>query len=185
MGQSTSEIIEEEVFQIHLYAQNCRILGARSAQERRELEYKAKNFVLKNETGRARGLLVAAAIKGNDAEKWESRAFQLDNIKHRVLTAGIEADVTKTLVILSRAIGRALPDPVKLDRELASLDDNLSALGAGGREFMDENQGETINVEGALRKLQDEAAVMHDLPFMASNLHVMGNTTPLRSSGIR
>jgi hypothetical protein len=187
MGQSTSEILEDECLELHLCAQQCRMCAQRLYREKRDDHFIAKQLVQKGEdTQRVKSLLQRVVQKEREALRWETRASQIENLKHKVLVAGSEANVTKFALRISRAIKRATPDQAQLDRELSSLDDDLAAFGAGGREVMEEMEGEEVNVNGMLEQLQDEARLMHDLPFSlitSASSPIGGISTPLSSSG--
>lgn len=186
MGQSQSEILQEESFQVQLLVQKLNIIAERLHREVRDLESKAKLLVRSNSSKkRAESLLRAACRKQKEAEEWENRACQVDNVRHRINVAGIEADVAKSLFRISRIMRNPIIDPVEVDRELAMFDDKLESYGAAGRDVMQSNDGEDVDAEVSerLRELQDEAAVQHDLPYMASTTPLLA--TPARSSGGR
>lgn len=189
MGQNSSDILQEESFQVQLYVQTCKINAEQLHREIHELRKKASLLSRSKHHRQSRlvSLLQTIVRKGIEADHWDTRASQLDNFKHRLLVAGTEADITKALVRVSRVLRKPTFDPVDLDRELAMLDDDLTSYGAGGREVMESNEGEAIDVSDMLRELQDEASVMHDLPLLvASGPPVIGgvNATSL-GRGIR
>lgn len=168
MGLTTSEILEEECLELCLCAQQCRLHANRLYREKRDDHYNAKILVQKGEDQqRVKSLLQRVVQKEREALRWENRASHIDNLRHRVLVAGSESEITKLALRISRAIKISAPDQVQLDRELSSLDDDLAAFGAGGREIMEEMEGEEVNVNGMLEQLQDEARISHDLPYLS------------------
>jgi hypothetical protein len=187
MGQTESEKLEEESFELQVHGvQKCQITALRLRREVSDLERKAKLLVRNRSTSRHRieSLLREIARKEKQADDWENRASQLENVKHRITESGIEADAAKAFVRISRIVKKPIINPLDVDRELAMFDDNLAGYGAAGRDVMQSNEGDEIDVSARLRELQDEEAVQHDLPWVASSAFP-GMTTPLRSSGGR
>ena len=166
MGQSTSEILDELCFEMHMLGQKCQLVANRLHGERDRLYLQARGLVKGGaDKQRTISILRRVAQKEKEALRWETTASQLNNLKHQVMIAGVEAEVTKEALRLCRAVKRAIPHQRQQDLELLSLDDDLEALGAGGRELMEGmGSGGEVDVTGMLEQLEAEASVAHDLP---------------------
>lgn len=171
MGQSTSEIIEDQCFELYSKARSCQKLSEKLFQDQRDLHYKAKQLVQKGEEEkRAISYLQQAALKGKQGMEWAERASSIDKIRQEVYISKGDADATKILLLLTRVMKNATRDPLETQRELDSLDDTLAAFGAGGRDILEERGADPIDVSMELRKLQDEVAVLHDLPVLTPSV---------------
>lgn len=162
MGQTTSEMIEEELLDITLLARQWTRKSEALFQESAQLEQEAKYHLRLHRVNQATHKLQEGARKEVEAKSWAQRASQLSQVKERVLQSHMSHSFAKSAVKLTRAL-KGL-DTHKIDQELALFSEELDRLGQAGESLLDEQES-PMDVSEKLKELQDEIFVENDLPY--------------------
>lgn len=166
MGQSTSEILEQELFELHLCSEICRQNAQRLFFESSQAEKQARVHVRRGDLIQAESSLRQKTQKHKNAMTWQNNAERINSLKQTISVAALNAEVGKVAKRMALAIKRSIStNPYEIDRTLELFADELESYGCAGEGVMESTKEEEFDVSKDLVKLQEEIAVEHDLPF--------------------
>jgi hypothetical protein len=161
MGSTTSEVIEQELFELNRFSRQWTRRSETLFEEGVQLEKEAKWCLQMGRRSQAKHKLELGARKEMEAKSWARRASQIGQLKERVLQSHMSYSFAKSAVRLSEVF-KSL-DTRRIDQELALFSDQLDQLGDAGDTILDE-QDSPLDVNEKLKMMEDELA-LHDLPF--------------------
>ena len=175
MGQSSSEMIEEELAELSLLCHQWERVSQKHFFRSTQTENEAREFVRMGRTTQAKQKLQISKKESQEGEKWAERAYKLTQVKDRVMLSQNNHLFAKSSVRLLRVLKNL--DTDKIDEELALFDQHLDQLGQAGESLLDE-QETGVDVSLDLQKLQEEEMVI-SLPEYAPPSRVKISLPPV------
>lgn len=177
MGQSTSEMIEEELLDITLLSRQWTRKSEMLYNESAQLVLEAKYHLRQHRVHQATTRLQDGARKEAEAKGWAQRASQLAQVKEKVLLSHMSHSFAKSAVRLTRVLKTL--DTHKIDQELALFSEELDRLGQAGESLLDE-QETPLDVSERLKELQEEIFIENELPYPP----IFNSKGPVEGEGI-